>query len=135
MFYHRYKVFELCKAYSQKHNIKFDYVLFFRADIQSSDTLELIPLAPNTVYIPEGYDFEGGLNDLMAYGSMEVMEKYSNLVNNIKKMCIEQKLLFHPESFVRKHLENEAITVVRFPYSLELNPARKDHVSAYNDNA
>jgi hypothetical protein len=131
MFYNTFKAFQLLEKYERNHKMKFNCIIFYRADIDSSEILDINIENDNDIYIPDGNDY-GGINGLIAYGSNNSMKVYCNLVNNIDKMCREQHVTFHPETLLKKHLENNSIIIKRFPYEYSLHKSRHNHNSAYN---
>jgi len=132
MFYHRRKGFNLITKYQKSNKMQFDCVLFFRADIDEDDELNIQHPKENTIYIPNTNDY-GGISDILAYGSYKSMDKYSNLVNYIKYICIEQKVVYHPEIMLKQHLLNESLAIERFPYNFKLHHLRKQYNPQYDD--
>lgn len=125
-FYHNKKCYDLITAYQEKHGVKFDIVLKYRADIIPSEgkTLELKMPEPNTVYIPfsPGFDPDGGINDQMGYGSYETMGYYCSLVEDI--VDLTKRGGYHPESLVKHNLLKRNVNLVRVPFSWSLHPHR-----------
>lgn len=69
----------------------------------------------NTIYIPEGQDWANGLNDQIAYGNYEVIEKYCDVINNID-LILQKKMShagFHPENFVLANLKLYKVNINR----------------------
>jgi hypothetical protein len=132
MFYHTRKAFDLITEYQNLNKIHFDCVIFFRADMDEEDELTIKSPSKNTIYIPEGEDY-GGICGIIAYGSYESMNKYSNLVNCINRICVTQKVVYHPESMLQQHLLNEMVIIERFPYKYKLHYSRKEPNPAYNN--
>lgn len=134
--YHKQKVFDVLTQYQKKHNIKFDCIIFMRADMDLSLTpsLNIPSVKRNTLYVPEPiYDWHG-LNDQMAYGDFRTMKKYCALVDDIEKLCKEQELFFHPETMMKKHVENSGLHLERFSHFYMLHKARHNHNPAHNDH-
>lgn len=127
-----YLAFNLIAPYQEKHNTQFDCILFYRADIDSGEVINISMPIENTIYIPEGFDWEG-INYQIAYGNYDAMKKYCDLVNNLQKLCGEQRISYHPETLLKKHLENEGLSIVRFPYNYFLHPKRHESIPEYDD--
>ena len=90
MFYHNYKGFSLIEKYQTSHNIHFDVIVKYRAEINASDILKFDETENDKLYIPNGLDY-GGINDQIAYGDFNIMKKYCELGNgNIEKLYIEK---------------------------------------------
>lgn len=127
MYYHNLNAFNLIETYMNTHNIVYDIIIKYRADITvTNDTIKIDKCMDNTIYIPEGSDWDGGINDQIAYGNFNSMKKYSNLVNNIKQLCTNG-IAFHPETLLRAHLLDQKLTVRRFPFKYVLNSCRQNH--------
>lgn len=121
MFYHSYKAFCLIEKYQTTHNIHFDTVVKYRAEINSSNILNFNEIEKNTLYIPKGNDY-GGINDQIAYGNFDIMKKYCELGNgNVEKLILEEKTRYHPETLLCHHIKLSKISTTRpnFSYSLE----------------
>ena len=127
-----HSAFNLIGPYEERHNVKFDCIVFYRADIDSQETMSITIPQDNTVYIPEGAD-NYGINYQVAYGNYGAMKKYSDLVNNLQKLCGEQNIRYHPETLLKHHLENEELTIVRFPFNYSLHPVRQEPLPEYDD--
>lgn len=120
MFYHNYKCIELIKAYEDKHKIKFDVIVKFRADIKSNYFLDLeSPLLENTVYIPNKFDW-GGINDQVGYGNRESMIKYSECFLKFVDVGYIVKR-FHPETILKGYLNYIKMNIKRITYEYHLN--------------
>ena len=116
MYYHTKKAFDLVLNYQKTHSVQFDLVLKFRADIKYMQPLHLYIPLPNTIYIPEGWDYEEGINANFAYGDLESMAKYSYLVNNIESI-LSNNYMFHPEQMLKIYLDTACkMHIIRFPF-------------------
>ena len=127
-----HSAFNLIAAYQEKHSVQFDCILFFRADIDSPEVINITIPQENTIHIPEGYDW-GGINYQVAYGNYAAMKTYSELVNNIQKLCGEQGVYYHSETLLKRYLENENLNIVRFPFNYVLHPKRHESIPEYDD--
>ncbi len=127
MIFHIYNSFELIKqAMKENNNIKYNIVVFYRADILSDDDLNLNSnIEPNTVYIPSGYDAYGGLNGIFAYGDFNSMELYSSIWADIPYLVEGHNCPMHPETLLLFQLTINKANVKRFYYKYKLNPRRK----------
>lgn len=128
-FYHTKQAMLLVEKYQEEHKMKFDAVLYYRADIDSPEEISIPnPIKENTVYIPKPRDNSntdyGGICNVLQFGSPAVMKTICSLIDSLEHICIEQGVTFHAESLLKKHIENNAISVERFPYSYALHSAR-----------
>ena len=124
MFFHIHSAFLLSEKYSIENNIKFDAVIYMRADEEFFEPLELDidTIADNTIYIPAGNDHTG-INDQFAYGKPEAMKKYL-VFPNILELWEKNKIPFHPETYVRYNIIEQQLNTVRFPFKYVLQNAR-----------
>lgn len=128
-FYNNKKAFELIEKYQEEHDIKYDIIIKFRADIISDEIFPIIQdIKPDYIYIPKEWDWDWrgmhGINDHIAYGSSEVMKIYSNLFPYIKEYCSEHSRGYHPESLLLYHLQRNEMKIERFNYTYTHNKNR-----------
>jgi hypothetical protein len=143
--YHAKRSFDLIKPYIVKNKVKFDVVLFYRADTHAKEPLILVKPVKNTVYIPEGFyggHPEGfleqlkmtpqqyGINSTLAYGSYNSMKIYCGIVDCLHEICINNSIDFHHERLIMKGLELAHVNMHVFKYNYELHSRR--HNSHYN---
>jgi hypothetical protein len=140
-YYHQNKAFKLMEEYQKRHNMLFDIVIIFRADMNSKNAPNVFPIAetiaPNTIYIAkpigvmkldcqEAYKNQGnnfysnGLSTLSAYGNNEAMKKYTSLIEH------KDTHQDHPEIMLFKHVNRMGLAVQRFDHDIVLNPGRKN---------
>jgi hypothetical protein len=125
MFYHMNRVFKMIETYQEKNAMKFDCILYYRADIDSSDTLTLSDkLEKNTIYLSK-QDAIGGYNDRMAYGDYDSMKIYCNLYNSLESLFCGDRSLINPESILKKYLSEVKLNVSLINYDTRLHPLRK----------
>lgn len=124
MFYHQNKSFTLLEEYQKTNKMIFDCILYYRADMNSKDMLDMrIPLK-NTVYIPNDRGY-GGFNDRMAYGDYESMKIYCSLIHSFEDLCVgdEKK---NPEMILKTYLLNTKINIVKVTYNTDLHYSRNN---------
>jgi len=125
-FYHLQKVLLLLNKYL-KHSAGFDIVLYYRADIDTQEHLNLThPVKDMTVYVPQNNpdcDY-GGLCMSFLYGNLNTMTYFCNIIDSIEDMCKKQGVLYHAETLFKKHMENNRIAIERFPYIFTHSPFR-----------
>lgn len=130
MFYHTNQCMHMARAYSKKYDLTFDVVMKYRADIvpfaRSDDVADntiirfAYPANDKTVYVPEGNDWLGGLNDQIAYGNMQSMKTYCDCVNHIIPIC-SRGVIYHPETILRILLQCIfQFDIKRFEYSYKI---------------
>ncbi len=104
---------------------EYDIVIYMRADEILSSSIEFEKLPDNAVFIPEGNDYERGINDQFAFGNYESMKKYCSLFENLTDYLDNKGVIFHPESLVKFHLEYQKLNIVRFPLIYTLHGLRR----------
>ena len=124
MFYNQHKAFELVEQYQQKKSMQFDCVLYYRADMDSKDTLVLQMPADNTVYIADDRGYHG-YNDRLAYGSYKSMKVYCNVISQLEKLfCENTDPFINQEMILKAYLDAKGLKVSLFPYNTDLHPLR-----------
>ena len=121
MFYHENKAFSLIEKDVIENKKQYDCLLYCRADIDSPDRLHLEMPRPNTIYIPEGFDY-AGYNDRMAYGNADSMKKYCSIIATLTSP--ESMNGTNPEGILKRHLDSEKLEIVRFKYKTCLRKER-----------
>lgn len=103
MFYKIEACNSLKKEYETLNNIKYDLVIRFRGDISMGAPLPINKtFNKNYLYVPN-YGNYGGLCDQLAFGSSEVMDKYSSVYSNIQHH-LETGAIFNPEKILHYHI-------------------------------
>ena len=125
MWYKIWKANQMRKLYEQNNRIRYDCII--RARFESTFTsFPKIEPKFKTVYIPNGGDYEGGINDQFALADSQTMDLYCEMYNEIYRYTVAG-IGLHPESMLRKHLQVNRLTVERFECGLML---RGGHQSA-----
>ena len=126
MFYHENKAYSMIEKYMD-NNEQFDCVLLYRADMDSSDILELNVPEKNTIYLPKSMSY-GGFNDRMAYGDVYSMKIYCNLIKVFENLCNDRGGdPVNPETMLKKYLKlSSDIKIVAIDYNTDLHQSRND---------
>lgn len=112
----------------------YDVILYARSDIMCTEDIDLSAAVKhqdrdNVVFIPNGFDWRGGINDQMAFGTPTAMFKYSRVYDNIETYInygfIEGDV--HPETTLNIHIINTGLGVERFDLNYSLNPKRWEY--------
>lgn len=114
-FINKKRVFELFKSYNEKY----DLVISLRIDLHFETKFNFDHVEKDTIYIPSGSDW-GGINDQLAYGNSETMEKYHKIFDN----CIyflERGTVPHPETLNSANLIYYNLDIIRFPIKYYIN--------------
>ena len=127
MYYHQYRAFNLIEKYQLNNNMVFDIVLYYRADMKSTDTLELNMPDDNTVYLPNERGYYG-VNDRIAYGNFDTMKKYCNTVNNLDRILVKSNIIdydnchrcLNSEIILLYNLNYENILINKIQYNTDL---------------
>jgi hypothetical protein len=87
MFYKILSSNNLKTKYEQANNFKYDVVVRYRSQIIMDEPLVLEDIKPNTLYVPyvSQHPWENSCmtDDRFAYGDSEIMDKYSDVYNNL----------------------------------------------------
>ena len=125
MYYFNKVAFKLCKKYAEKQCIEYNALMKFRPDIINSKMVDIGDVVENTVYIPKYNDWNGGINDQIAYGNMKTMEKYCTLFDTIyNNLDNVADYYLHPERMLLRHIITYKIDVQRVDYLYKLNSNR-----------
>lgn len=127
MYYHWKNTFHLAEVYANTHNIRYDLVIYMRADQHFSSDL-IIPDSINEsiIYIPHGNDWTG-LNDQFAMGSFKQMKQFTSIYDNLDYIYSKTNIGFHTETYVKLHTELQNIHIQRFSLDYVLHNGRQDH--------
>jgi hypothetical protein len=115
-FMNKSNVFKLLLNHINKTGIKYDIVISLRLDLLLYDKFNFSNFINNNnfIYIPEGNDWEGGINDQIAYGNIEAMRKYMFIFNNMIFLLNNKNNLIHPETLVRENIYHNNLNMIRF---------------------
>jgi hypothetical protein len=106
MWYKTWRVNELKNEYQFTMNTKYDLVIKTRPDLRLESDVILEKPKNNTLYIPKGWDWSGGVNDLFAYGTSEVINVYSDLFRSFPRLMKECRSKLNPEILLRNYINN-----------------------------
>ncbi len=127
MFYNNKKVFKMMTDFALENNINYDIVLKYRPDISNNPRLPLyknVEIKENTIYIPDKYHW-GGINDQIAFGDLESMQKYCNVFDDIyNQLDNDEKYRLHPETMLMMGLQKAMLDIIVFKYDYELHSQR-----------
>jgi hypothetical protein len=114
-FYNKQRVF----ADMMKSGKHYDIVIMYRVDLHASNRIDfgqfISMLSDRTVFIPSGNDWHGTC-DQIAFGSVQAMSVYSSIYPNMIKYYL-QTSQYLGEVMVKRHMEENNMNVVRFPFS------------------
>ena len=111
MWYKIKQSFLLLEEYEKLSGEKYDYVIKGRMDVKIHNP---IPLARNlnTICVPPGFDWKGGVNDVFAWGGRDAMEHYCNMYDVLEEYILSG-VYFHPETLLRHHIGNSYFNLDR----------------------
>jgi len=114
-FINKERVFSLLEKFIEIEKVQYDCILSLRIDIVFQTQFQFnFPLKTNTIYIPLGFDFVFGINDQIAYGDLEVMKKYMNIVSNIILFLDNKITIPHPENLTKTNILYNNLNIERF---------------------
>lgn len=112
-FINKKRVFALLELYVTKESITYDIVISLRIDLVFHNSFNLISAQSDTIYIPSDNDFLDGINDQVAYGSIDVMKKYMNIYEYIIDLLERKTTIAHPESLTLANIQFHKINIIR----------------------
>ena len=110
-FLNKKRVFKILKNYCEKENLQYDVIISLRIDRVLNNKFDFNTIEDNTIYIPNYHDW-GGINDQIAYGNINVMEKYMFIIDNCIYLCTNG-CLAHPERLTLKNIMFNNIKISR----------------------
>jgi hypothetical protein len=108
----------LKSMYEKENNMTFDVVIRMRFDSDFENKKLNVDEYPNTLNIPKGEDWCGGINDQFAFGPSSVMNDYSNFYKNITEI---EGVPYHPETMLLKYLDMKKININRCDFRVRIN--------------
>jgi hypothetical protein len=113
----------LCNELRMKISSSYDVVISTRTDLVYGEPLaiEWLEAAKDHLMIPIGWDWHGGINDLFAMGSPEIMNSFCGQYNNYIKY-MENGCCTHPETLLKHHIIYQKLPLKRFYYTFYLGP-------------
>lgn len=112
------KSFLLMKEYEEMIGERYDYVIKGRFDVKIHNDLTFNPNL-NTISIPSGYDWRGGIGDLYAWGGRDSMEWYCSLYDLLEEYALSCQFL-HSEFLLMHHLQISEYNVERTGLQISL---------------
>lgn len=121
-FMNKQRVYQLLKTYIEKTGKKYDIIMSLRVDLQFSSKIIFQYPQKNTIYIPHGKDYRNGINDQIAYGDQNTMEKYNNIISQCKNILLYNlsKYGFHPENLTAANIKLHGLNIHRFPLTYKI---------------
>jgi len=72
------------------------------------------PFEKDRIYVPIDYDYSEGLNDNMAFGSLDIMKKYCYIYKNVLHLLAEKLSIPHSEKLNLANLRFQNVPIERF---------------------
>ena len=105
MWFNRIRVFNLIED-------KYDIILSYRLDINAFNNMNYE--INDLINIPNGCDYDYGINDQIAYGNYNNMKKYMNLYSYLPEILNNCKM--HPETILKYYINNYNLNVKRIDF-------------------
>jgi hypothetical protein len=105
-----------CKTtWEHRHGFRYDCVIRGRTDLLFHEEIPQTQLDDlSKIYLPEEQGW-GGYNDMFAFSSSDNMDVYADCINFIPVHFFERGGNFHPETFLKRHLEDKDMPVELTP--------------------
>jgi hypothetical protein len=117
MWYKTLRVNQLRTQYENLMGFKYDLIIKTRPDIKIEEPINLIQ-SPN-LSIPYGWDWSGGINDLMAWGNQSNIQMYCELFYMFNTLANYMDKI-NPETMLREYLNIKNIKTERPEIDLSL---------------
>jgi hypothetical protein len=117
MWYKTLRVNQLRTQYENLMGFKYDLIIKTRPDIKIEEPINLIQ-SPN-LSIPYGWDWSGGINDLIAWGNQSNMQVYCELFYMFIELANSMNKI-NPETMLRQYLNIKNIKPERPKIDLTL---------------
>ena len=120
MFYNRYRLLWAFKKYCHENSIKYEIVIVYRLDIGALSEIRFEDMIDNfdnnTIYIPN-IRHSGGINDFMAIGNIESIEKYCNLFAYYLQLLTVSGNSASNELLLKIYLQHIKMRIFYFQYN------------------
>ena len=117
MWYKTLRVNQLRTQYENLMGFKYDLIIKTRPDIKIEEPINLIQ--SSNLSIPYGWDWSGGINDLMAWGNQSNMQMYCELFYMFIELANSMNKI-NPETMLRQYLNIKNIKPERPKIDLTL---------------
>jgi hypothetical protein len=117
MWYKTLRVNQLRTQYENLMGFKYDLIIKTRPDIKIEEPINLIQ-SPN-LSIPYGWDWSGGINDLMAWGNQSNIQMYCELFYMFNALANYMDKI-NPETMLKEYLNIKNIKTERPEIDLSL---------------
>jgi hypothetical protein len=125
--------YSLMEKYESSVGKKYDYVIKGRFDIKIHNDLFFDP-DKSVINIPHGFDWRGGINDVIAYGGRNPMSHYCGLYRSIENYLSRDSVFFHPETLLRNHLLISGYKIIRSDLQVSLRGNMLSHKEVNRSN-
>lgn len=122
VFYMWYKIWQASmqkRLFETTTKVKYDRIIRLRFDLTFDEFPDIVP-KHNEIYIPEGFDHRGGVNDLLAVTTGQSFDTLANIYQGLFHYAKHSEIGFHPESIYRRFLESSKLSIKRFKLSYKL---------------
>ena len=119
MFYNRQRLFHAFKKYCGEMGAIYDIVMVYRVDLLALSEIEFQTfnrLNDNTIYVPNIRQSQG-VNDFLAIGNMNSIEKYCNLFIYYKQLLYISSNSSSNELLLKIYLQGICTDIIFFPYN------------------
>jgi hypothetical protein len=123
MFYALMAADQLRVEHEKKHGFKYECVIRSRVDVSCFAPMNLkqyAALLPHYVFLPEVSYFSPGLNDTFAFGSSELMEKFSKVYDKLDTYFRDDHKQFNPHVMLLHHMMKNQIGLAYLSIPVEI---------------
>lgn len=119
MFYNRHRLFQAFKTFCQDNTVQYDIIIVYRVDVLALSEINfdvLNQLDDNTIYVPNIRQSQG-VNDFMAVGNMNSIEKYCDLFEHYPQLLQISGNSSSNELLLKIYLQCINMKIDFFPYN------------------
>jgi len=124
-FINKFRVFKLLEQYIEHTKVNYDIVLSTRIDLVFDSKFIFNKCEEKTLYIPPGYDYTTiydnklylSINDQIAYGDINSMRLYMNIIFNMIYFLDTKLSFLHPETLTYTNIICNNLNIIRFHLS------------------
>lgn len=119
-FINKKRVLNLLEEYILNEKIHYDVVLSLRVDVKFNSSFHFKNISENTIYVPRDYNYEK-MNDQIAYGTINTMKKYMNIILKCPYLLSNSMSVLHPESLTLANILYYKLNIHKFRLKYNLD--------------
>jgi hypothetical protein len=119
-FINKKRLLNLLEEYILNEKIHYDVVLSLRVDVKFNSSFYFKNISENTIYVPSDYNYEG-INDQIAYGTINTMKKYMNIILKCPYLLSNSMSVLNPECLTLANILYYKLNIHKFTLKYNLD--------------